>query len=265
MASTLTPEQLAVYFDRIDFPEHYRQNIKHDYDFLAVLQAYHISAIPYDNLGLHYAQDAHIPLDLPSLFNKCTKNGRGGYCMENSIFFNADLRSLGFSAYLAGARARPRVNGTRMHVVNIITLPNAPAKYMMDVGFGGDMPTKPLPLESSPSTLNIGTQEIHLNYAPLPVSLSNNPVWIYGYRNAPSDPWNAAFCFTETEFLLQDLEVLNFHTSRDPKASHSTFPSTFKPNHCATRFHSSFQHVMSLTRHFGPLLPSTNSILSTVQ
>ncbi|KAK8248964.1 arylamine N-acetyltransferase 1 [Phyllosticta capitalensis] len=224
MAATLTPEQLTTYFNRIEFPEHYRRNVKHDYDFLAVLQAYHISAIPYENLGLHYSADAHIPLDLPSLFAKCTQNGRGGYCMENATFFNVVLRSLGFSAYMAGARARPRVDFVPrgdftgwMHVVNIITLPNSPTKYVMDVGFGGDMPTKPLPLVSGPSTLNIGTQEVRLNYAPLPKSHSNNPVWIYEYRNQPTDPWNAAFSFTETEFLEQDLEVLNFYTSKDPR------------------------------------------------
>lgn len=38
-------------------------------------------------------------------------NGRGGYCMENSIFFNHVLRGLGFRAYLAGARIRLREGG----------------------------------------------------------------------------------------------------------------------------------------------------------
>ncbi|KAK7516414.1 hypothetical protein IWZ03DRAFT_360150 [Phyllosticta citriasiana] len=163
MASTLTPEHLAVYFDCIE--------------------------IPTLNLGLHYAKDAHIPLDLPSLFARRTKNGRGGYCVENGIFFNTVQRTLGFSSYLAGCTL-----STSPHS------PNSPAKSMMDVGFGGDMPIKPLPLELGPSTINIGKQEIRLSYA-----------------QQQTHPWNAAFCFTETEFVTQDLEVLNIHTSRDPR------------------------------------------------
>ncbi|KAK8201246.1 hypothetical protein BKA81DRAFT_420237, partial [Phyllosticta paracitricarpa] len=142
--------------------------------FLALLQAYHINAIPQEYLGLHYAKDPHIPLDLPSLFAKCIKKGRGGYRMENGIFFNTILRTLGFSSYLAGARARPRVNGSleqekHSNITTGCTLstsshsPTPPQKYMMDIGFSGDMPIKPLPLESGPSTLNIGTQEIRLN------------------------------------------------------------------------------------------------------
>jgi arylamine N-acetyltransferase len=39
------------------------------------------------------------------------KRGRGGYCMENSIFFNHVLRALGFRVYTAGVRVRPRVDG----------------------------------------------------------------------------------------------------------------------------------------------------------
>lgn len=31
--------------------------------------------------------------------------------MENSIFYNHILRALGFNAYTAGVRIRPRVNG----------------------------------------------------------------------------------------------------------------------------------------------------------
>ena len=38
-------------------------------------------------------------------------NGRGGYCMENCIFFNHVLRALGFQVYMAGARIRLRVDG----------------------------------------------------------------------------------------------------------------------------------------------------------
>lgn len=34
--------------------------------------------------------------------------GRGGYCMENCVFFNHILRACGFETYLTGARIRLR-------------------------------------------------------------------------------------------------------------------------------------------------------------
>lgn len=118
-----------------------------------------------------------------------------------------------------------------MHVVNIVTLPSesgsadgtAPAKYMCDVGFGGDMPTVPVPLVTPSPVLHnsIGTQEIRLERGRIPgmraPESSGQAFWIYQYRNAGDQPWHAAFCFTETEFLERDLEVLNWYTSRDPR------------------------------------------------
>jgi len=46
-----------------------------------------------------------------ALYEKCMKDGRGGYCMETSIFFYHVLRGLGFETYMAGVRIRPRVGG----------------------------------------------------------------------------------------------------------------------------------------------------------
>lgn len=116
-----------------------------------------------------------------------------------------------------------------MHVVNIVTLPSgssfgvqATTKFMVDVGFGGDMATVPVPLIALFSPIihnNIGTQEIRLEHGRIPGmrAPADQKVWIYQARNGPDQPWFSAFCFSETEFLEQDLEVLNWHTSRDPR------------------------------------------------
>ncbi|KAK2028768.1 cysteine proteinase [Colletotrichum zoysiae] len=219
MASSLTPEDLDHYLEYISLPNRYRGHPA-DLELLSNLQLYHICAIPYENLGLHYAKDVDISLDVQKIFRKCTSNGRGGYCMENTIFFNHVLRSLGFDVYVTGARARPRVNDVPqgdytgwMHVVNIVKLDDG-TRYMVDVGFGGDLATKPLPLIPGRVTLNLGTQEVRLDFDKIPHMSSDQKLWIYQYRNSPTQPWNASFCFTEVEFLPQDLEVMNFYTSR---------------------------------------------------
>jgi arylamine N-acetyltransferase len=112
-APTLTVDQLDRYLEYIDIPQQFRraQNPHLDITFLTVLHVHHIAAFPYENLALHYTKSVDVKLDAQSLFRKFLRDGRGGYCMENSIFFNHVLRGLGFRAYLAGARIRLRKDG----------------------------------------------------------------------------------------------------------------------------------------------------------
>lgn len=113
MASKYTDEQIDRYLEYVSMPPSFRRDAcpSRDLDFLTELHAHQISAIPYENLSLHYSQDHKVDLDPQKLYHKLTVDGRGGYCMENSIFFNHVLRALGFHVYTAGVRIRPRVNG----------------------------------------------------------------------------------------------------------------------------------------------------------
>jgi len=58
---------------------------------------------------------------------------------------------------------------------------------MVDVSFGGDGVTAPLPLLEGHVIRNIGTQELRLVYSTIDeqVDKSRKP-WIYQYRNHPS-------------------------------------------------------------------------------
>ena len=113
MVSPCTTSQIDYYLDYISLPSRYRrnQNLPLDIDLLSALQACQLASIPYDNLSLHYTSERMISLDPQHLFNKFTQNGRGGYCMETSLFFNHVLRALGFKAYTAGVRIRLRKAG----------------------------------------------------------------------------------------------------------------------------------------------------------
>src|ERR1700753_1694269 len=73
------------------------------------------------------------------------------------------------------------------HIVNIVTLPDN-TRWMVDVGFGGDGATKPLPLIEDHITRNIGTQDIRLTRDFLPDQTERTPdrkLWVYQYRNSP--------------------------------------------------------------------------------
>jgi arylamine N-acetyltransferase len=74
--------------------------------FLSALQKYQLSRVPFENLALHYSKERHISLDQQDLFEKivASKNGRGGYCMENNAFFGTVLKTLGFEVIPTGAR-----------------------------------------------------------------------------------------------------------------------------------------------------------------
>ncbi|KAK6062525.1 arylamine n-acetyltransferase 1 [Seiridium cupressi] len=126
--------------------------------------------------------------------------------MELAILYDHLLRGLGFNAYTVGVRTRSRIDGVPggifpgwVHIVNIVTLPTG-ERYAVDVAFGGDGPTAPLPLESGLIHQNLGTQQ---------------------YRNGADREWNSYYAFTEAEFMAADWGVINYWTSTSPD-SHQT-------------------------------------------
>lgn len=172
-----SPSQITQYLDRISLPTPLRPSPTStpDLKFLAALQRYHLASIPFENLALHYTQSRQdqISLDPQAVFDKFITCCRGGYCMEQTLFFAYMLRGLGFKFYSAGARVRKRENGVLVGnfmgwtlVVNIATLESQQERqrYMVDIGFGGGGPTKPLPLTDGWVARNLGTQEISLRY-----------------------------------------------------------------------------------------------------
>ncbi|OKL60870.1 hypothetical protein UA08_03361 [Talaromyces atroroseus] len=234
MATTphgLTTVQLDRYLEYIGLPQQFRRPEKPELnaEFLTALHIHHIAAFPYENLSLHYTKSVDISLDVQHLYQKFLRNGRGGYCMETSVLFNHILRGLGFRAYLTGARIRPRKDGIPQgpysgwcHVVNIIVLPDG-SRYSCDVGFGGDGPTKPLPLISGNTIVNLGLQEVRFQYKVIPGYLTEpQKLWVYQYRNGATKPWSSFYAFGEDEWLPRDFEAINYWTSTYP-GNHQTY------------------------------------------
>jgi len=145
--------------------------------------------------------------------------------MEVSIFYNHVLRALGFKAYLAGVRIRNRIIGVPSgpyrgwtHVVNIVTFADG-SKWHVDVGFGGDGATKPLPLVPDWVTRNIGTQDLRLVRDNIDGQVeTDQKLWIYQYRNSTDSPWNSFYAFPETEFLPRDFDITNYYVSNSPES-----------------------------------------------
>lgn len=114
MASAYSPSQVAQYLQTISLPARFQPAASPALD-LALLSALHkhqLAFAPYENLSLHYSRAHAVSLEPQALYEKfLAGRGRGGYCMENSIFFNHVLRALGFRTYTAGVRIRMRKDG----------------------------------------------------------------------------------------------------------------------------------------------------------
>jgi len=118
---------------------------------LATLRALHLlhpQAIPFENLDPLLKRPVN--LDLGSLQAKLVQGGRGGYCFEHNLLFGNVLRALGFKVQDGTARVRwsvpMGVHTPRVHAVLFVE--EEGERYLADVGFGGNVLTAPLKLNS---------------------------------------------------------------------------------------------------------------------
>ncbi|HEX4749971.1 MAG TPA: arylamine N-acetyltransferase [Bryobacteraceae bacterium] len=118
-------------------------------DTLEAVHALHPAAIPFENLNPLLGWP--VALDSDSLQAKMVHGGRGGWCFEQNILFRHALETLGFSVTSLAARvlwnAAPGAPvSPRMHMLLLLDLAGVP--YLTDVGFGGNVLTAPLRLDS---------------------------------------------------------------------------------------------------------------------
>ena len=91
-------------------------------------------------------------------------------------------------------------------MINIVALPDG-QNCMLDVGFGSDGPTRPLPLAHGVVSQGILPQELRL----VRESIAQNTdpdqlLWIYQRRYSRQEKWVSIDCFTELEFLPRDVK-----------------------------------------------------------
>ncbi|KAI3332537.1 hypothetical protein F4824DRAFT_474960 [Ustulina deusta] len=226
-SSAYTREQIDQFLDHIQLPEKYH-HAPPSYDLLKALHTHMLAAAPYENLAIHYNPSHAVELNPQHLFRKIVlnKRGRGGYCMENATLYNHILVGLGFDSYTVGVRTRLRDGGVPngdfpgwVHIVSIVELDGA--KYHVDIAFGGDCATFPMPLVDGLVHQNIGAQQIRLVRDWIPTQLKRteeSKLWIYEYRNGPDKEWIPFYCFTLVEFMPNDWEVINVFASASPKS-----------------------------------------------
>ncbi|KAL8710766.1 MAG: hypothetical protein Q9220_004784 [cf. Caloplaca sp. 1 TL-2023] len=221
-----TPSQLSTYLSLLSLPPSTLSNPSLPH--LSHLLTSHLCTFPFENLSLHYSPTHTISLSPSSLWTNFIeqRRGRGGYCMENNTFFSAVLRGMGYTVTSVGGRVSESVNGGDgrryggwSHMVNIVTLQDG-KRYMVDVGFGGNGATTPLLLKENVVTERIAPSQSRLIKSALPqhTDQENQRMWIYQVRPSPGEEWVPQYCFSETEFLPADYEVMNFWASQNPQS-----------------------------------------------
>jgi arylamine N-acetyltransferase len=103
-------------------------------------------------------------------------------------------------------------------MVTIATI--ADKKYLIDVGFGSNGPTAPVPLVNNHTRVKVlPDNEEKLTREPIPDNTHKGDaqlLWVYSFRFSTSSAWLPAYCFSELEFLPVDFATMNFFVSRSP-------------------------------------------------
>ncbi len=177
---------------------------------LDILQALHLlqpQVIAFENLDPLLKRP--VRLDAPSLEQKMIKNGRGGYCYEQNLLFGHALRAIGFKVTELAARVLwnvpPGVNTPREHMLLVVDLDGR--RYLTDVGFGGNVQTAPLLLDSE----DIQTTP----HEPFQVLKYGDG---YMVQFKMPDAWSKLYRFDLSEQLQPDHETGNWFVSTHPNS-----------------------------------------------
>jgi len=106
----------------------------------------HVAAIPFANLNPLLGLP--VELDLATLQQKLVQQGRGGYCFEQNLLFEAVLRAIGFevSGLIARVLWRHPEDAITPQTHMLLRVELAGESWLADVGFGGHVLTGALRL-----------------------------------------------------------------------------------------------------------------------
>ncbi len=175
-------------------------------DVLAVLQAAHIAAIPFE--AIDALTGAGIDIGAEAVDAKLIDRRRGGYCFEQNGLFLRVLGAIGFEVEAMLGRVRWMLPDDapatpRTHLVTLVTLDGRP--WLADVGFGAAVPPQPLAMDSeAPQPTRHESYRVQRKDFAWEVAAQIGDDWkpLYRLDDAPAPPI--------------DNEVGNWYTSQHP-------------------------------------------------
>lgn len=191
-------DSLDGYLQRIGFAGVPKVDLK----TLSQIQQLHTSAIPFENLNPVLG----LPVDITdeAIYKKLVEGGRGGYCFENNLLLKRILEKIGFKVRGVLGRAGVKENSVgRTHIILLVTLNDK--EYLVDVGYGGFVPTAPLQFQAGliQQTPNEDFRlALHEKEYRLEVNLGGE--------------WKRLYDFGLQQQIFKDYEVANWYTSTSP-------------------------------------------------
>jgi len=199
---------LDAYLTRVGCPDVSRTA---DPATLRRLHAAHLGRIPFENLDVRLGRPGG--LDLASLQGKMVARRRGGYCFEQNTLFAAALRTLGFAVDTLEARVRPPGAPGPLPRTHMLLAVQADGRsWLADVGFGGDGPLLPVPLDGEESQQPGGAYVVVEE--PGGVRVLRRRGGVAGDDGA----WSDLYAFTLTPALPVDFQVAHHYTSTFPRS-----------------------------------------------
>lgn len=194
---------LDAYFQRIGYDGPRKPTLE-------TLRALHLlqpQAIAFENLDPLLKRP--VRLDSASLEKKLLHDGRGGYCYEQNLLFAHVLRAIGFTVTELAARVLwnvpAGVNTPRVHMLLLVEIGGK--RYLTDVGFGGNVLTAPLLLDS--------IDEQATPHEPFQVHKTGDG---FGLQFKMRGDWVKLYRFDLSEQLLPDHEQGNWFVSTHPNS-----------------------------------------------
>lgn len=179
-------------------------------DTLGQLQLRHTGVFPFENLATLAGEP--VLIDLPSIERKLLQEQRGGYCYELNHIFFVLLQELGFDVQgITGRVVMGQPEGAwtaRTHRLSLVHLDGV--RYIIDVGFGGMVPTAPLLLDSR--------AEQPTPHEPYRIDQHKDG---FTLRAKVGDEWRPMYIFDLQRQEDVDYAVGNWYVSTHPDSSFS--------------------------------------------
>lgn len=160
-------------------------------------------AIPFENLCVVGNRTKEITKE--NLANKIIKHHEGGLCYELNALFYLFLVENGFQAALVRGVTFDQVGQRwsttgKTHVTNLITHDGQP--YLVDTGFGGNLPLKPVPLNGNIVTSDNGEFRVER------VDSEHGDHVLYMKLRHKDTDWKLGYMFDSTQ-VVHNLSELN--------------------------------------------------------
>ncbi len=179
-------------------------------DVLAALVAAHNRSSPFENLDPMMGVPV-VDLRPDALVEKLVRRRRGGYCFEHNGVMAHVLALLGFGVDILGGRVVWMNTGGELpaqtHMALAVTAPGDGARYLVDVGFGGQTLSSPIRFETD--TVQ------QTRHEPYRIRRHGDG---FVLESEIRDSWEPLYLFSSRPFPMIDRQVGSWYVSTYPES-----------------------------------------------